>query len=44
MVKAKWPIIFGKSGNETDQHCKFTCVVRKGAPMEVQEKYHAALK
>eukprot|EP00026_Physarum_polycephalum_P012525 Phypoly_transcript_12846.p1 GENE.Phypoly_transcript_12846~~Phypoly_transcript_12846.p1 ORF type:complete len:275 (+),score=64.61 Phypoly_transcript_12846:70-894(+) len=41
-LRAKWPVIFGKAGNETHLHCKFLVVVKRGAPPEVHQMFDAA--
>ncbi|KAK5581249.1 hypothetical protein RB653_001280 [Dictyostelium firmibasis] len=37
--KSKWPVIVGTSGNETNLHCYFSCVIRKTAPPEAVEQF-----
>jgi len=41
-LRAKWPVIFGKAGNETHLHCKFLVAVKRGAPSEVHQMFDAA--
>lgn len=41
-LKSKWPIIFGKSGNETHLHCHFLIAVKRSAPPEIHQAYEAA--
>jgi len=41
-LRAKWPIIFGKSGNETHMHCHFLVSVKRAAPPEVHQAFEAA--
>jgi len=41
-LRAKWPIIFGKSGNETNIHCHFLVAVKRSAPPEVHSAFEAA--
>eukprot|EP01111_Echinosteliopsis_oligospora_P009281 TRINITY_DN2698_c0_g1_i1.p1 TRINITY_DN2698_c0_g1~~TRINITY_DN2698_c0_g1_i1.p1 ORF type:complete len:275 (-),score=96.61 TRINITY_DN2698_c0_g1_i1:162-986(-) len=41
-LKTKWPIIIGKSGNETNLHCHFLVTVKRGSPPDVVAKYDAA--
>jgi hypothetical protein len=43
-IKAKWPMIIGSSGNETNLHCFFLVKIRPGAPDEAVKIYQAALK
>jgi len=37
--KSKWPLIFGKTGNETTLHCYFTVLTKPGCPPKVTEMY-----
>jgi len=41
-LKAKWPVIFGKSGNETLLHCHFLVAVKRSAPTEIHQAFEAA--
>lgn len=43
-AKSKWPLIFGKSGNETDQHCYFLVSLKQGSPDLVVSLYAEATK
>lgn len=42
--KAKWPLIFGKTGNETDLHCRFIVHISRGAPSHAQEAFSNVLR
>jgi hypothetical protein len=41
-LRAKWPVIFGKGGNETHLHCHFLISVKRAAPPEVHQMFDAA--
>jgi len=41
-MRAKWPVIFGKSGNETQLHCHFLVAVKRSAPPEVHQMFDTA--
>lgn len=38
--KAKWPLIFGKTGNETHLHCHFLVRPKGGSPENVVQAYN----
>ena len=42
-LKAKWPLIFGESGNETQLHCRFIVNVKAGTPANLQSKFREAV-
>eukprot|EP01104_Vermistella_antarctica_P010786 TRINITY_DN2912_c0_g1_i1.p1 TRINITY_DN2912_c0_g1~~TRINITY_DN2912_c0_g1_i1.p1 ORF type:complete len:634 (-),score=157.98 TRINITY_DN2912_c0_g1_i1:79-1980(-) len=42
-AKENWPLILGKSGNETEQHCKFVVVPKRGTTEKVQMMYRKAM-
>jgi len=42
-LKAKWPLIFGPSGNETQLHCRFIVNVKPGTPANYQSKFREAV-
>lgn len=37
-IKRRWPMIIGKSGNETNLHCFFKIRAKAGAPAEVKQE------
>lgn len=41
-AKAKWPMIFGATGNETHLHCHFIVALKRGAPAEVHTQFEQA--
>lgn len=41
-LRAKWPLIFGASGNETHLHYYFYIKLRFGSPEEAEKLYKAA--
>jgi len=42
-LKNKWPLIFGKSGNETHLHCKFIVHTKNGVSQDAQTKFRSAM-
>jgi len=42
-LKAKWPLIFGTTGNETQLHCRFIVNVKPGTPANYQSKFRSAV-
>jgi len=43
VLKSKWPLIFGKSGNETHLHCRFIVHIKSGSSQDAQLKFRTAL-
>eukprot|EP01118_Nematostelium_gracile_P006791 TRINITY_DN2191_c0_g1_i1.p1 TRINITY_DN2191_c0_g1~~TRINITY_DN2191_c0_g1_i1.p1 ORF type:complete len:258 (+),score=92.92 TRINITY_DN2191_c0_g1_i1:177-950(+) len=44
LIKSKWPVILGNSGNETNNYCHFLVKMRITAPNEALAQYEASLK
>jgi len=42
-LKTKWPLIFGKSGNETHLHCRFIVHTKTGSSQDAQLKFRTAV-
>lgn len=42
--KSKWPTIFGKQGVETNLHCHFLVLIKRGSPEGILEKFDKATK
>ena len=42
-IKKFWPLILGKNGNETEKHCYFMVVPKRGTSEAVQRQYRKAI-
>jgi len=42
-LKEKWPLIFGKAGNETHLHCRFIVHIKNGSPQNAQVQFRDAI-
>lgn len=43
LVKKRWPLILGATGNETELQCRFAVIPKRGSPEQVTMLYRAAM-